>query len=244
MKKSYGTLLFDLDGTLLDFHRAEREGFQQVLKTFGFPVTEENVNLYHEINARCWREYEKGALSREQVLAERFLRFFAAAGAVPEGLPAEEEREFSLARAMKAEKVYRELLGRSAYVIGGAREILDFIKERGTFRVCAVTNGVADTQRRRLKDSGLDRYFDEIFISEELGVQKPKRQFFDKCFDVLGAEFKGGALVIGDSLTSDMKGAAGAGIDSCWYNPSGEENTLKVPVTWEIRDLSELENIL
>lgn len=234
--KSYRTLFFDMDGTLLDFDRAEAVGIREVLRRYGLPVTDENAGLYHRVNAKCWQEFEEGILSREQVVVERFHRFFGLKGIQ--------------ADAAEAETLYRSFLDQSAFLIGGAKELLEELKETGRFQMYVVTNGVAATQRKRIRAAGIWDYFDDVFISEELDSQKPQKLFFDRCLARLGVGADGAeaflrtALVIGDSLTSDIKGAFNAGIDSCWYNPSSAPNERQIPVTYQIKTLEEIKEIL
>jgi 2-haloacid dehalogenase len=142
----------------------------------------------------------------------------------------------------EAEDAYRVWLGEGAYLMEGAVEILDYLKER--YPLYVVTNGVGATQRKRLKASGLDKYFRDIFISEEAGSQKPQKEFFEYCFAHIKEAGPEEMMVIGDSLTSDIQGGVNAGIDTCWFNPQGKENRKRISVAREIRRLSELKAFL
>ena len=228
MKKQYEILLFDADGTLLDFDRAEEEAFKQVLEKYGFPPEKRYVDEYHRINRECWEAFEEGRMERNDVLTVRFERFFAG-----------HDREID---GREAENCYRALLGNGAYLIDGALEILEELKRR--YDLYIVTNGVADTQRKRLADSGLAPYFKDVFISEDAGSQKPQREFFEYCFSRIPDARPERMLIIGDSLTSDMQGGVNAGIDTCWLNPGFEKNKRNLSLTWEIRDLKELRNFV
>lgn len=228
MSKQYQVLLFDADGTLLDFDRAEEEAFKQVLQKYGFSPEKQYVDEYHRINRACWEAFEEGRMERDEVLTVRFERFFRGHGAAVSG--------------REAEDFYRVLLGKGAYLMKGALEILDDLKER--YSLYIVTNGVAATQRKRLADSGLAPYFRDVFISEDAGSQKPQRAFFDYCFSRIPGADPDKMLIIGDSLTSDMQGGVNAGIDTCWLNPGQEENKRGLLLTWEIKNLEELKNFL
>lgn len=228
MKKQYEILLFDADGTLLDFDRAEEEAFKQVLARYGFPQEKRYVDEYHQINRECWEAFEEGRMDRNDVLTVRFERFFAG-----------HDRKVS---GREAEDCYRALLGQGSYLMEGALEILEELKDR--YDLYIVTNGVADTQRKRLADSGLAPYFKDVFISEDAGSQKPQREFFEYCFSRIPGAQAERMLIIGDSLTSDMQGGVNAGIDTCWLNPGLEKNKRSLPLTWEIRNLKELKSFL
>lgn len=227
-KKRYDVLLFDADGTLLDFDRAEADGFKKVLEHFGFPPEESYVEEYHVLNKACWEAYEEGKLSRDRVLTVRFERFFGDRGLTVDG--------------NEAEEVYRHYLDQGADLLDHALETLAYLKERYTLYL--VTNGVAKTQHTRLEASGLRPYFKEIFISEEVGSKKPEKEFFDHCFARIPEVSPKRILIIGDSLSSDMQGGVNAGIDTCWFNPHGEENRRNLPLTFEIAQLEELKIIL
>lgn len=228
MKKQYEILLMDADGTLLDFDKAEAESFKEVLHKYGFPVSEELVAEYHKINQECWEAFEEGKLERSAVLTSRFERFFGNHGITVNG--------------QEVEDFYRDFLGKGFYLLEGAVEILDYL--RGKYTLYIVTNGVADTQRIRLRESGLAPYFQDVFISEAAGSQKPQKEFFEYCFKRMPFADPNKMLLIGDSLTSDIKGGINAGIDTCWYNPAGIENTKGIKADFEIADLMELKEIL
>lgn len=226
--KQYEVILFDVDGTLLDFDKAEEQGIEALLSHFNVPVTEENKRRYHVLNKEYWQKLERGEITRDQVLSWRFEDFFGGFGIEVDGA--------------EVDGLYRKELNNSAVLIDGAIELLEALKDR--YPLYIVTNGVAATQYRRLSASGLDRYFKGIFISEEAGAQKPQQEFFDYCFEKMGRNDTEHMLIIGDSLTSDMRGGNVAGIDTCWYNPKGQENHSDVHVDYEIRLLGELKKLL
>lgn len=234
-KFRYTTLLFDVDNTLLNFDASEEEAFKSLLLHFGMEPSDRLLQEYHQINRSCWELFEEGKMEKEEVLLRRFELFFS--------------RHNCQADEKEAEAFYRERLGDSAILIPGALELCrDLSRE---YALYVVTNGVADTQYRRLKSSGLDQYFKGIFVSEEAGSPKPQREFFDYCFEqmrLLGAERpeerKREMLLIGDSLTSDMRGGENTGIDTCWYNPRGLSNDRGISVTMEISTYEELREIL
>ena len=225
--KKYEVLLFDVDGTLLDFNQAEREGIEGLLKHFGVSVTEENIHKYHLTNKRYWEALERGEITRDQVLSLRFEEYFGDFGITVDGT--------------EVDGLYREYLNASAVLIDGAIDLLEYLK--GKYPLYIVTNGVAETQYNRLAKSGLDKYFDGIFISEEANAQKPQMAFFEYCFEKMGRRDVENMLIIGDSLTSDMRGGNNAGIDTMWFNPFGEENHTEVHLDYTVKSLAELKQL-
>ncbi len=225
-KGRYRVLLFDVDGTLLDFQAAERESIRQVLKAAGLAPTEELLQRYHRVNEHLWSTFERGEITKEALLESRFQIFFETLGVSTDG------------RA--EESLYRRCLGASAIPMKDALEVCRRLRKN--HRMYIVTNGVSETQYSRLAASGLDVLFDDVFVSEDAKSQKPQQAFFEYCFSRMPREDRERSrmLLIGDSIRSDMKGANGAGIDACWYNPQGQERVPGVQIDWEIRELQEL----
>lgn len=224
----YQTLLFDLDDTLLDFKAAEKNALTILLEETGVEPVTENIQQYSKINQRFWNLYEKGKIDRNKLLSQRFEDFFGIHGQNVDGT--EMDRRF------------RSHLEEGHFLIEGCVELLDELKQ--SFELYAVTNGVSKTQYRRLTDSGLLPYFKNIFVSEDTGYQKPMPEYFDYVFHRIPAFSHSNALIIGDSLTSDITGGNKAGIDSCWFNPEKQENLLNIEPTYQIQRLSELHHIL
>lgn len=221
----YDIILFDADDTLLDFGKAEDAALKQTFAEFGLTLTEEIREGYLEINHGLWKALERGEIEKPQVLARRFQDTFEKFG-----IPGPTDGSF--------EKRYQILLGEGAYLVDGAMELLQELKK--THRLAIVTNGVTATQTNRLRLCGLDQVIPDVFISEKIGVAKPQLGFFTAVFAALRQPERSRVLIVGDSLTSDMRGGEIAGIDSCWYNPKGKPNDTAVRPTYEIRDLAEL----
>ena len=216
--KKYQVLLFDVDGTLLDFDKAEKIGIERVLTHFGVPATEENMQKYHHLNKSYWQKLECGEITREQVLSLRFEDFFSDFGIKVNGA--------------EVDGLYRQTLNESAFLLDGVMDLLNGLKNR------------YETQYKRLAAAGLDKLFQGIYVSEESGYQKPQQEYFDYCFEKMGRNDVENMLIIGDSLTSDIRGGNNAGIDTLWYNPHHQENTAGVHVDYETDTLEKIGEML
>lgn len=224
----YTWLLFDADGTLFAYDGAEEEALQNVFAHYQLTFTDEVSTAYKRINQSMWRRLEEQTISLMDLRWQRFADLFAELGIDQDTLA------FS--------KTYLHYLGRSVHLIPGTLEVLEQLQ--GHFRMAIITNGITDVQYSRIRLSGLGRYFPFIFTSEAIGVFKPAPGFFDAVFTGIGQPAKENVLVIGDSLSSDIAGGVGYGLDTCWYNPRGEQDKNGYPITYEIRDLAELLVIL
>ncbi|MBO5505628.1 MAG: YjjG family noncanonical pyrimidine nucleotidase [Clostridia bacterium] len=227
----YKYILWDIDGTVLDFHAAERNAIKTLFEKFNMgECTEEMLRMYSEINAKYWQMLEKGEMSKPEILIGRFREFFENIGA-----------DTSLCEDFN--KAYQLALGDTIEFVENAKETLLSQKEKYT--IAAVTNGTRVAQDKKLRASGLDEIFDAIFISENVGYEKPNKEFFDYVFESLNIKDKSEAIIIGDSLTGDIKGGYMAGIDTCWYNPDYKPNTLDIPITYEIDNVGKFtENLI
>lgn len=224
----YTWLLFDADGTLFAYDGAEEEALQNVFAHYQLPFDEVVAETYKRINQGMWRRLEEQTITLMDLRWQRFADLFDEL----------EIQQDSLAFS----KTYLHYLGQSAHLIPGTLEVLD--KLRGRYRMAIITNGINDVQQSRIRLSGLGRYFPFVFTSEAIGVFKPARGFFDAVFAGIGQPAKENVLVIGDSLSSDIAGGVGYGLDTCWYNPRGEQDKNGYPITYEIRELRELLEIL
>lgn len=221
----YSTLLFDLDETLMDFKKAEDNAISLLLDKYGVSPTRENKTLYSKINKSKWNSLEKGEITRSRLFVSRFEEFFDVLGIV--------------ADAVKANDEYLSFMAQGRFVFDGAEDVCRELSK--DYKMYIITNGSKKAQDGRLKDLPLTDYFDGIFISEEIGFDKPYAEYFDYVFAHIDEKDKSKCLVIGDSLTSDIAGAVNYGIDSCWLN-RGEYR--QSPATYQIRGLDELFCIL
>lgn len=250
-KKRYQAVLMDVDGTLLDFNKAEVLGIREVMKAYNVESTEEKEKLYHKINKELWESFERGEIPKQQIMDTRFGVFFEKIGEMEPELSVVtyekgQKRFFGLTKeelGIQAEKRYRKELDEGAFLIPGALEICRYLAEK--YPVYVVTNGVSGTQYKRIQKAGLSPYFKDIFVSEDAGSQKPQKEFFQYCFSRIPGCKPENMIIIGDSLTSDIKGGCMAGTDTCWYNPEGAENKdASIRIDYEIKDLKEIKEIL
>ena len=190
------------------------------------------IERYIVINKGWWEKLERGEVTKQQVLVGRFKEFFAAEGIESGGCE----------EALNEE--YQVQLGLNPVFCDGSRELVSALKESGRVKQYGVTNGTKVAQDGKLKQSGLIDLFDDVFISEVVGVEKPGIGFFDHVWSVIGCFAPEEVLIVGDSLTSDMQGGNNAGILCCWYNPKGLANNKGVRVDYEISHLSQIKEIL
>ena len=221
---SYRILLFDLDDTLLDFSANEADSLNKLFLMHGYTLSDKLFSKYNLVNKQLWADYEDGKILLTDVLNSRFSETMLKLGEVVDGVLWENQ--------------YRELLGNGCQLIEGALEICQSLSTYN--RLFVITNGVAKTQIKRLKQSGLYDFFENIFDSESIGFQKPSKQFFDYVMSHIEDFNIKETLIIGDSLNTDIKGGLQSGIDTCWINRKSQKNTLKIQSTYTVTSLSEL----
>lgn len=221
-------VLFDLDDTLFDFHKAEKIALTKTLVHFGIDPTEETLALYSAINAAHWKRLELGEISREEVKVGRYRELFKTIGVECD--------------PVKATAYYESMLAIGYYFIPGAPELLEELYRK--YRLYIVSNGTAKVQEGRIGSSGIAKYMDGIFISQLLGANKPDKQFFDICFAEIPDFSLSETVIIGDSLSSDIKGGINAGIITVWFNPKGIENDNDINPDYTIKELSEVPGLL
>ncbi|MGN0569152.1 MAG: YjjG family noncanonical pyrimidine nucleotidase [Candidatus Fimenecus sp.] len=224
------TLLWDIDGTLLNFQKSESYAIKKCFEAFNLgECTDEMIKRYSQINRRYWERLERGEITKPQVLKERFEEFFASEGILFDRIDAFNDE-------------YQVRLGDKVFFCDNALETVKALA--GIVRQYAVTNGTIVAQSRKLRLSGLIDIFDGAFISDKIGFEKPSAEFFDCVRENIGGFEKDSVMIVGDSLTSDMQGGNNAGIICCWYNPDRKINSTDVTVDYEINDLAEIKNII
>ena len=224
------TVLWDVDGTLLDFDAAERAAIRTLFSEFGLGTcTDAMLQRYAVINTAFWQRLERGELTKAQILVGRFEQFFREYGIDPGIAPAFNDR-------------YQLTLGDTIVFRDDSKNIVKALK--GRVEQYVVSNGTVAAQTKKLARLGFDKLMDGVFLSERLGVEKPNAGFFEQVFSAICPDNLSEVLIVGDSLTSDIRGGMNAKILTCWYNPEQKP----VPEGWRvdfvISDLHEIFGLL
>ena len=220
-------ILLDLDDTILDFRKAEHAALEKTLRHFGLEPTEKVLSRYSVINQEQWQLLELGKLTRPQVKVRRYALLF---------------EEFGLSLSPEETAAYYESrLGVGHWFMPGAEELLEALY--GKYRLYMVSNGDPKVQAGRIESAGIARYFEEMFVSQDIGFEKPSVKFFDTCFERIAEFRKEETVIVGDSLTADIKGGVNAGITTVWYNARGKELRGVTP-DYTVTRLSELPELL
>ncbi len=228
--KQFEVILWDVDGTLLDFLAAEKAAINSLFLEFGLGTcSNEMLRRYSKINRKYWNKLELGEMTKPQILVGRFKEFFTLEGIDP-----------SLGEQFNA--AYQVRLGDTIVFCDNSRELVTSL--RGKIKQYVVSNGTIIAQTKKLKNSGFDQLMDGIFLSEQVGYEKPAKEFFDCVFREVGAVDRDKILIVGDSLTSDILGGNYAGIKTCWYNPDRLANDTSAKTDFEVQNLNDILKIL
>ena len=229
MNTRYDLLLCDADDTLFDFGRAEENAFADACARMGLEATDALLATYSDINAALWRLLEQGGITQAVLRVRRFEQFLEKIG-----------RSDLDAHTMAT--AFTDSLGRQSVPIDGAVEAV--ARWSRIVPVIIVTNGIARVQHGRMDGSEVRHYIRGMVVSEEVGAAKPDPKMIEIGMEMAGVQDRSRVLMLGDSLSSDIAAAANAGVDACWYNPKGKENTKNLPVRYEIKDLDDVDAIL
>ena len=221
-------LFLDLDDTILDFHKAERIALGKTFRGFGLEPTEEVMARYSLINKAHWEALERKELTREEVLVGRFATLFAEYG-------------ISVDPVLCA-RTYEDNLSIGHYFLPGAYEAVEALSKK--YKLYLASNGTAKVQAGRLESAQISHFFQEIFVSQEIGANKPDILYFQRCFGRIPGFDPKRAMMVGDSLSSDILGGIQAGIKTCWVNPQGKPCPEHIRPDYEIKALSQLEELL
>ena len=220
----YKTLLMDADNTLLDFTKSEHDAIAETFARFGLPHDDATIAVYSRVNDAHWKMLERGEIEKKVLMWKRFEAFCACTGleADPKALAAD----------------YLRTLSTKSYMIDGALEVCQTLAKQ--CRMYVITNGDKRVQEGRFTPSPLAKYFEAAYISEVVGFEKPDIRYFEAVMRDIPDFDPATTLVVGDSLTSDIRGGINAGLDTCWYNPKGKSLPADIPVTYVIDDLAKL----
>ena len=221
-------LFLDLDDTILDFRQAEHTAITRTLSAFGIDPTPEITEAYRRINLRCWKELERGTLTREDLKRVRFEKLF---------------QQFGVEADVQAvSDAYMEFLGQGHWFLPGAEEAVERLSKK--YRLFLASNGTASVQKGRMTSANLYRFFEQCFVSEEVGAAKPSKAFFDAAFARIEGFDPAKAMMVGDSLSSDILGGINAGIRTCWVNTNHYPPKPEIRPDFEIPALADLEALL
>ena len=221
-------VLMDLDDTILDFKKAEARALSRSLTELDVPHDDAVLEHYNVLNLQYWERLENGEITREQVLLGRFVQLLSEMGVDAEPAKLRDRYEYNLSQGH--------------FFVDGAEKLLQMLSP--VCRLFLVSNGTAVVQQGRLKSAGISGFFERIFISQELGVNKPEREFFDRCFSQIPDFDRQRAIIVGDSLTSDIRGGINAGITTCWFNLRQKPPRADIVPDYRIDSLSELPPLL
>ena len=222
----YKYFLFDIDNTLLDFYKAEEQAFKNASKIYNLRCEKEDYLRYSAINDGYWKKLEKGLYTREEITTYRFKDY----------LPTVNASDIS---PEEFNKTYLSQLALGTFLIDGAEEVVKQIYNLGG-EIYIATNGVLKVQTSRLSNLEFMKYVKGVFVSEDLGYSKPNIKFFLEAEKRANINLKGNAIIIGDSLTSDIKGGSDFGIDTCWFNPKNLPIPTEPKITFCITKLLDL----
>lgn len=225
----FTTILWDVDGTLLDFIYAQRACMKNCFEKMGMTITEEMLVRYSEINDSYWKRLELGQVTKDELLTGRFSDLFEEFG-----MTDADPDEFRIAYETGLGEVYKYTENSYDVCSGLYGRVDQYV----------ITNGISMTQRNKLKLSGLDKFMEDIFVSEDADAPKPFKGFFDYCMDRIREKDKSRMLIVGDSLTSDIKGGVLYGIPTCWYRPEGMVNDSDYKPDYEINKLEDVFRLL
>lgn len=221
-------VLLDLDNTLIDFNECARHSIINSFKKHGFTYTDDVFKTFITENVKIWKRLEKGEITKADLRADRWNIILGKLGIDYDGTIIEEEFENGVAQG--------------AYAVEGAYELLDYLYPK--YELYIVSNGFRFVQESRLKIGDFRKYFKDIFLSEDIGVQKPAKEFFDYCFKKLEIPPKEDVILIGDSLSADIIGGLNYGIDCIWFNKNGDELSENIKPTYIVNKLKDIEKIL
>ena len=221
-------IFFDLDHTIWDFDRNAEETLNELYNTYkldelGLKSCTDFIAKYTENNHQLWADYHLGKITKDFLRAERFNKTFIQLGIHPDVVPHQFEDDYVSISPTKTN------------LFEGAENVLSYLQQKYTLHI--ISNGFKETTLTKMNLSGLNPYFSNVIISEDVGVNKPNPIIFEYALDKAQA-FKEESIMIGDSLEADIYGALNFGIDAIFFNPLKKEKPDDVKA--EIIHLEEL----
>lgn len=224
----FKAVLLDIDDTILDFELNSIWSMNKAAETMSISLPDNFIEVFHVINDELWEMIQEGTLTIEQLHKVRFVRVFEACGIDADGL--------------LFEKLFVENLKDASIPVEGAYDLLDYLTNKG-YVLYVASNATYDQQVKRLTLAKMIHYFKDLFISEKIGVSKPKAGFFDGCLEKMDGLTKDDMVMIGDSLTADIEGASNYGITTIWFNKK-KADKVSDKATYTVLSLKEIEEIL
>ena len=225
----YEAIIFDADETLFDFEKSEKEALKRAMLDFNIDYIEEyHLKEYKKINKSLWKDFEEGLITQKKLKVERFKR-----------LSDKLNINFD---ADKFAKSYMNHLANASFLYEGTTNLIESLNK--FYKLSIITNGLVSVQDKRIRESTIAKYFDPIVISEEILVSKPNKKIFEYTLKHMNLSDKSKVLMVGDSLTSDIKGGINFGIDTCWFNPKKLKNESLIKPTYEVSSFEELKSLL
>lgn len=221
-------ILLDLDNTIIDFNECARHSIMGIFEDLSFPYDENVFNTFICENVKIWKRLELGEIDKPFLRANRWNIILEKLGIDYDGTIIEERFENGVATG--------------AYPVEGAYELLDYLHPK--YDIYIVSNGFRFVQESRVKIGNYDKYFKELFLSEDIGIQKPDIRFFNYCYEKIGCPPKEDLILIGDSLSADIKGGNNFGIDTIWFNKNGDAPSDIIKPTYTVEKLKDIEKIL
>jgi len=223
-------LFFDLDHTIWDFDRNAQETLMELyeyykLQALGLTSAEDFIAAYTENNHQLWAQYHLGQITKETLRSSRFSKTFIQLGIPPDSVPHQFEEDYVRISPTKTN------------LFDGSEKVLAYLKKK--YKLHIISNGFKETTLTKMERSGLNPYFSNVIISEDVGVNKPDKAVFEFALDKAAA-LKEESIMIGDSIEADIRGAQDFGMKAIFFNPLNKEKP--IDVQWQIFHLEELMN--
>lgn len=224
----YKIVLLDIDDTILDFKECEKNAILKTMTKYGVCPNDELINNYSMINKNLWELFEKKEITKSELLIKRFELFFKPLGVVSD--------------FKQINETYLNYLSNEVIFVKDAKKFCEKLKSK--YNVYVVTNAVKKTQEKRLLKAEILKYFDGVFVSEDIGYQKPDYKFFEHIYNKIDKPKKNEIIILGDSKTSDIQGGINFEIATCWFNKNDRDEYPNIKPNYEIKNLMDFFNVV